>query len=150
MIDIDGTLSLFDTRTRRLEARETMPGSSPRKAADYAAVLAGPTGLDALRFSDDGTRLAVGGLDPAVLDARTRKRRARPTLDDVRYFYAMRFAPDGRTLLAGIAGPGREISSSASPSRAGARSAAPRLITPARRARDADAHARRDGAWSPR
>ena len=31
-------------------------------------------------------------------------------LNDPRYFYAMRFADDGRTLLAVAAGPGNEIS----------------------------------------
>ena len=128
MIDMEGTLSLFDTQTRRLEARETMPGFSPRKAADYAAVLAGPTGLDALRFSDDGTRLAVGGLDPAVLDARTRKVVMR-TLNNVRYFYAMHFAPDGRTVLAGVAGPGREVSAQRFAVASGRPIGAPRLIT---------------------
>ena len=128
MIDIDGTLSLFDTDTRRLEARETMPGFSPRAAADYAAVLAGPTGLDALRFSDDGTRLAVGGLDPAVLDARTRKVVMRE-LNNVRYFYAMHFAPDGRTVLAGVAGPGRAISAQRFAVASGRSIGVPRLIT---------------------
>ena len=128
MIDIDGTLSLFDTDTRRLEARETMPGFSPRAAADYAAVLAGPTGLDALRFSDDGTRLAVGGLDPAVLDARTRKVVMRE-LNNVRYFYAMHFAPDGRTVLAGVAGPGRAISAQRFAVASGRPIGVPRLIT---------------------
>ena len=128
MIDIEGTLSLFDTHTRRLEARETMPGFSPRNAADHAAVLAGPTGLDALRFSDDGTRLAVGGLDPAVLDARTRKP-VMPKLTNVRYFFAVHFAPDGRTVLAGIAGPGREISAQRFAVASGRPIGAPRSIT---------------------
>ena len=128
MIDIEGTLSLFDTHTRRLEARETMPGFSPRNAADHAAVLAGPTGLDALRFSDDGTRLAVGGLDPAVLDARTRKL-VMPKLNNVRYFFAVHFAPDGRTVLAGVAGPGRAISAQRFAVASGRRIGVPRLIT---------------------
>ena len=128
MIDSEGTLSLFDTHTRRLEAREPMPGFSPRNAVDYAAVLAGPIGLDALRFSDDGTRLAVGGLDPAVLDPRTRKL-VMPKLSNVRYFFAMHFAPDGRTVLAGIAGPGRAISAQRFAVATGRPIGAPRSIT---------------------
>jgi WD40 repeat protein/DNA-binding SARP family transcriptional activator len=115
MIDIDGTLSLFDTQTSRLEARETMQGF----------VDATP---DVLGFSDDGTRLAVGGREPAVLDVRTRKLVMRNE-DAVRGFYAVRFVPDGRTLLAGIAGPGTEISVQRLAVATGRPIGLPRLIT---------------------
>jgi WD40 repeat protein/DNA-binding SARP family transcriptional activator len=98
MIDIDGTLSLFDSRTGRLDVRDTMPGFTDAVA-----------GADALRFSDDGTRLLVGGSEPAVLDARTLKVVMRDVGDD-RAYWGVRFAHDGRTFLAGLAGPGSERS----------------------------------------
>ncbi len=125
MIDIDGTLSLFDTRTRRLVARETMPGFG---AGVIGIKVPGVISPDVLRFSDDGTRLAVGGTQPAVLDVRTRKVVMRKE-DDSRYFYAMRFAADGRTLLAGVSGPGNEISAQRFAVASGHPIGMPRLIT---------------------
>ena len=141
MIDIDGTLSLFDTRTRRLEARETMPGFG---LGVIGVAVPGVISPDVLRFSDDGTRLAVGGTQPAVLDVRTRKVVMRKRRRLGRYFYAMRFAADGRTLLAGVSGPGDRDQRSAlrRGERAPDRHAA--IDHAARPARDPDAHARRE------
>jgi WD40 repeat protein len=99
MIDIDGTLSLFDTQTRRLEAREAMQGFELP-----------PTGPDSLAFSADGTRLAVGGWEPTVLDARTLKVVMRNEISDGRAYFGVLFARDGRTLLLSIGGPGQERS----------------------------------------
>ncbi len=125
MIDIDGTLSLFDTGTRRLEARETVPAFG---LGVIGVEVPGVISPDVLRFSADGTRLAVGGAQPAVLDVRTRKVVMRK-LDDGRYFYAVQFAPDGRSLLAGVAGPGTEISAQRFTVASGRPIGTPRLIT---------------------
>ena len=63
-----------------------------------------------------------------VLDARTRKV-VMSKLNDGRYFYAMRFTPDGRTLLAGVSGPGTEISAQRFAVASGRPIGTPRLIT---------------------
>ena len=57
-VDVDGELWLLDAETRRRIAEPRLvPGATDLKP-----------GFDALRFSGDGSRLAVGGLQPAVLD----------------------------------------------------------------------------------
>ena len=128
-----------DHRHRRHAKPVRHTHAASRSARDHARVFAaqggglrrGPGGPDRSRraaLSDDGTRLAVGGLDPAVLDARTRKL-VMPKLNNVRYFFAVHFAPDGRTVLAGIAGPGREISTQRFAVASGRPIGAPRLIT---------------------
>jgi WD40 repeat protein len=92
-IDDDGTLSFIDTRTRRPAARpRTVPGSPP----------SGPVGLDDLRFSPDGSRLAVGGGQPVVLDARTHRVLARLRILEGHSICGLRFSPDGRTLFAAL------------------------------------------------
>ena len=125
MIDIDGTLSWFDTSTRRLEARETVPAFG---LGVIGVAVPGVISPDVLRFSEDGTRLAVGGAQPAVLDVRTRKVVMRK-LDDSRYFYAVQFAADGRSLLAGISGPGTAISAQRFTVASGRPIGTPRSIT---------------------
>ena len=68
VLDTNGTLRLLDTRTRqRIAPPQTVPGVNPFDDA---------TGFEGLRFSPDGARLAVGGSDPAILDARTGRRLA--------------------------------------------------------------------------
>ena len=85
-VDDDGTLSIVDTRTRRPAARPpTLPG---------------PVAADGVRFSNDGSRIAVGGEQPVVLDARTRRVLARLPLHDVQVSHDLRFSADGRTLFA--------------------------------------------------
>src|SRR6185503_6770212 len=60
-VDAVGTLTLIDTRTRQPVAR-------PQTVAGHL-----DWGPDDLRFSSDGSRLAVGGGEPVVLDTRTRR-----------------------------------------------------------------------------
>src|SRR5262249_9162781 len=95
-IDVDGTLSMFDTRTRRLGARGPVPGLGGGVRDRDVDTTVGPDGR---RFSDDGRGLAVGGSQPAVLDARTGKVVARHIGQEVRAYSGVRWAPDGRTLL---------------------------------------------------
>ena len=61
-VDADGTLQpdRYPARCARWRGRSPSPAS---RAA----------GSDALRFSDDGSRLAVGGAEPVILDARTQR-----------------------------------------------------------------------------
>ena len=69
-IDNDGTLTFVDARTRRATGRpSTVPG---RRRHHRRGAQARP-----LRFSPDGSRLAVGGGEPVVLDARTHRVLAR-------------------------------------------------------------------------
>jgi WD40 repeat protein/DNA-binding SARP family transcriptional activator/energy-coupling factor transporter ATP-binding protein EcfA2 len=85
-VDDDGMLTIVDTRTRRPAARpQTLPG---------------PVAADGVRFSNDGSRIAVGGEQPVVLDARTRRVLARLPLHDVHVSHDLRFSADGRTLFA--------------------------------------------------
>jgi WD40 repeat protein/DNA-binding SARP family transcriptional activator len=86
-VDGDGTLSRIDSRTRRPSvASQTVPGHT----------IYGP---DDVRFSDDGSMIAVGGSDQQILDARTQRVVSTlRTSEDV--ISGMRFSPDGRTLFA--------------------------------------------------
>jgi WD40 repeat protein/DNA-binding SARP family transcriptional activator len=99
-IDHDGTLSFVDRRTRRPVGRPiTIPGIVG------VIIDAASVGLDFLQFSPDGSRLAVGGGKPVVLDARTHRSlfplRIRPEW----FVYGLRFSNDGRTIVAAVAGP---------------------------------------------
>jgi WD40 repeat protein/DNA-binding SARP family transcriptional activator len=92
VIDTDGTLSLIDTATRRPVARPlTVPGG-----------FAGVETWEGLSFSEDSSRLAVGGTQPVVLDARTHRVVARLPAMDNRTIESLRLSADGRTLLAAV------------------------------------------------
>jgi WD40 repeat protein len=96
-VDNDGTLSFVDVRTRRAAGPTvTVPG--------HVGII-DEVRLDHVQFSPDGARLAVGGAKPVVLDSRTHRVLARLPLGPVRFIYALRFSPDGRTLFAAIAAP---------------------------------------------
>ena len=83
-VDTDGTLRRLDARTLRpLAQPQTVPTSN---------------GWVDLRFSDDGSRLAAGGGEALILDARTQRVHAR--LGTTRIILGQRFSPDGRTLFA--------------------------------------------------
>ena len=58
-----------------------------------------------MHFSPDGTRIAVGGEFPVVVDARTHRVVTRLDIGENVFAYALRFAPDGRTVLAVVANP---------------------------------------------
>ena len=96
-IDNDGTLSFVDARTRR--------AVGPPLAIPGQVGIIDEVRLDHLRFSPDGSRLAVGGGAPVVVDARTRRVLARLALGDDTFVYALRFSPDGRTLFTAVAVP---------------------------------------------
>jgi WD40 repeat protein/DNA-binding SARP family transcriptional activator len=97
-LDHDGTLTFVDARTRRSPSR-------PSTVSGLAGVIIDAVLRPDVRFSPDGSRVAVGGGEPVVLDARTHRVRARLRIERDRIMYAMRFSPDGRTLVAAIALP---------------------------------------------
>jgi WD40 repeat protein/DNA-binding SARP family transcriptional activator len=98
-IDIDGTVTFVDRQTRRPAGRPaTVPGQAP-------CIIVAEVRLDHLRFSPDGSRLAVGGCHPVILDAHTHRVLAPLRIRDDQFVYALRFSPDGRTLFAAIANP---------------------------------------------
>ena len=131
-IDNDGTLSFVDLRTRR-------PAGPPATVPGHVGHHRPTVRLDHLQFSPDGSRLAVGGGEPVVLDARTRRVLARLRVGTDRFIYALRFSPDGRTLFAAVGLPPDGATPSSASTRAPASpSAAGRHG--ARRPRDADAH----------
>ena len=88
LVDADGELWLVDTQTRRQLAK-------PRLVPGLTDL---PPESDALQFSHDGSQLAVGGLQPAVLD--TASLRPVAMLRTSLLVSKVRFSPDGRTLLA--------------------------------------------------
>ena len=96
-IDNDGTLSFVDARTRR--------AVGPPLAIPGQVGIIDEIRRDDLRFSPDGSRLAVGGEAPVIVDARTRRVVTRLALGGDTFVYALRFSPDGRTLFATVAVP---------------------------------------------
>ena len=99
LLDNDGTLSFVDARTRRPVGRVITVSGIAGVIIDAASV-----GLDFLQFSPDGSRLAVGGGEPVVIDVRTH-RELFPLRVTERIVYGLRFADDGRTLLAAVPAP---------------------------------------------
>jgi WD40 repeat protein/DNA-binding SARP family transcriptional activator len=98
-IDIDGTVTFVDTRTRRPTGPPAIvPGQAP-------CIIVAAVRLDHLRFSPDGSRLAVGGCHPVILDAHTHRVLAPLRIGDDQFIYALRFSPDSRRLFAAIANP---------------------------------------------
>jgi DNA-binding SARP family transcriptional activator/WD40 repeat protein len=91
LLSQDGTLTSIDTRTRRAVA--------PRYAA-FSHDAPPLTNFDDVRFSHDGTRLAVGGEAPAILDPRSHRLLAGLQIARDRVVYSLRFAPDARTVFA--------------------------------------------------
>ena len=92
-------MSFVDPRTRR-------PAGPPANVPGHAGVIVDSAiRLDHVRFSPDGSRLAVGGGEPMVLDARTHRVLVRLRFTHDGFIYAMHFSPDGRTLFAAVAIP---------------------------------------------
>jgi WD40 repeat protein len=86
-LDARGTLHQVDARTRAPLARPlTVPAYNE--------------GLDNVRFSDDGSMLAIGGPHPMIVEPRTSRVITR--LGSRNYLFSPRFSPDGRTLFAGV------------------------------------------------
>jgi WD40 repeat protein/DNA-binding SARP family transcriptional activator len=92
MLDEDGTLSSVDTESRR-------PVAPPYVALGHtdAAVW---SSFDDVRFSPDGSRIAVGGSAAAILDARSFRLRTGLEIGPDRFVQSLRFAPDGRIVFA--------------------------------------------------
>ena len=90
-VDSDGTLRRLDARTLRPLARpQTVPSAD---------------GWVTLSFSDDGSRLAAGGGEAAILDPQTQRVHTRRGTKG--HVYGPRFSPDGRTLFAIVEAYGR-------------------------------------------
>jgi WD40 repeat protein/DNA-binding SARP family transcriptional activator len=95
LLDNEGALSRVDPVTRRRRApRRGIPG-----------FRGGPTGVDAVRFSDDGSLLAVAGSQPIVIDVTTGRTLASLPTSDSRYVVSVDFAADRRSLIATIDSP---------------------------------------------
>jgi DNA-binding SARP family transcriptional activator/WD40 repeat protein/energy-coupling factor transporter ATP-binding protein EcfA2 len=88
-IDDDSMLHFKDTRTRRV-------ATGPQVVGAWSG---------ALRFSDDGSRLAVAADPSIIMDARTHRVLARLRTIPGRLTYGLSFSPDGHTLYAAIATP---------------------------------------------
>ena len=101
-IDNDGELAFVDPRTRLAAGRPTTV------SGHAGCVIDAQLRLDHMRYSPDGSRLAVGGCEPVILDSRTHRVLTRLRLghDPLgRILYGMQFSPDGRTLYAALALP---------------------------------------------
>jgi WD40 repeat protein/DNA-binding SARP family transcriptional activator len=94
VLDADGTLTFVDTRTRR-----AVGPSYPALGHEYH-----DGEFDDLRFSPDGTRVAVGGDAPAIVDARSHRLLVGLRNRKDRTVYSVRFSPDGLTVVA-LIGP---------------------------------------------
>jgi DNA-binding SARP family transcriptional activator/WD40 repeat protein len=97
-IDYDGTVTFVDTRTRRRTGR---PAAVAGSVAD--GVIVDADLRPDVRFSPDGSLVAVAGSSPVVLDARTHRVLARLRIGTGRIMYTVRFSPSGRALSAAIA-----------------------------------------------
>jgi WD40 repeat protein/DNA-binding SARP family transcriptional activator len=89
MLDGAGEVTFVDTRTRRAVG-------PPYPALGHG--IPGEFSFDDLRFSPDGSRVAVGGYAAAIVDARSH--RLLTGLRTRALVYSVRFSPDGRTLFA--------------------------------------------------
>ena len=98
----DGTLRFLDVRTRR-------PAGQPVALPGYTGcVIDSIVRFDQLRYSPDGSRIAVGACAPAILDATTHRVLAHLQIGSDRFgrlVSGLRFSPDGRTLYAAVALP---------------------------------------------
>ncbi len=92
VLDADGVLSFIDSATRR--------AVGPSYAALGHQFFDGAVPYDDVRFSPDGSRIAVGGDAPAVVDARSHRLVTGLKVRRDRLVYALRFSPDGRTVFA--------------------------------------------------
>ena len=98
-LENDGRLRFVDTRTR-------LPKGPPATIPGLAGVIIDAELRPEVRFSPNGSRVAVGGGKPVILDARTHRALSSLRVGRGRVMYAMRFSPDGRRLIAAIALPG--------------------------------------------
>ncbi len=90
----DGTLRFVDTRTRRVAAPPVAMPPGDQAPCTIAAVLR----FDQLHYSPDGSRIAIGGCKPVILDAATHRVIAHLKVGSNDLVYGLRFSPDGRTL----------------------------------------------------
>ncbi len=120
VIDDESTLSVLDTRTRR-------PAARPRTVVGLGWNIR-EIGFDGLRFSNDGSRLAVGGGEPVVFDTRTWRVLARLPSKEWS-IHQLRFSPDGRTLFALIDRPPRATAIQRFDARSGRPLGRPRPVT---------------------
>ena len=142
-IDNDGTLTFVDARTRRPAGPPTtVPGLEPASSSTRSS---GPT----VRFSPDGSRLAVGGGKPVILDARTHRVLApRCASADDRILYAAALLARRAHAVRRHRGPaGRATRRSSASTRAAAGRSARAQARAARRPGGAHAHARRPARW---
>jgi dipeptidyl aminopeptidase/acylaminoacyl peptidase len=96
-MDHDGTLTFVDTRTRR-------PIGKPVTVPGLVGVIVDAELQPEVRFSPDGSMVAVGGGSPSVYDVRTHRRISALRVPES-ITYGLHF--DGRDLIASIVWPGR-------------------------------------------
>src|SRR6185503_16763604 len=95
VLDRDGALDRIDAGTRRRRApRRLVPGFP-----------AGRGLVDAVRFSGDGSLLAIAGSPALVIDAGTGRSVASLPLAELRSILSARFAADERSIIATIDSP---------------------------------------------
>ena len=98
-VDIDGTLTFKDTRTRRTA------GSPAEQVPGLVGYVIDSFLQPNVVFSPDGSLLAVGGGRPSVYDARTHRRIARLPVPPQSLMYALTFSPHGRELIGTMVRP---------------------------------------------
>ena len=71
----------------------------------HLGILDAAVPSDHVHFSPDGTRIAVGGGTPVIVEAKSHRVLTRLDIGENVFAYSLRFAPDGRTVLAVVADP---------------------------------------------
>ena len=99
-VDVDGTLTFKDTRTRR-----TLGAPAAQVPGLVGYVIDADVQPNVV-FSPDGSLLAVGGGLPTVYGARTHRRIARLRVPPNSITYGLTFSPDGRELIGTMVRPG--------------------------------------------
>jgi WD40 repeat protein/DNA-binding SARP family transcriptional activator len=122
MIDNGGRVTLVDTRTRDAVGRSQI-------VAGIVGLSPQPVGVDLVQFSPDGSRLAVGGDQPGLIEPGKPGAVHRLDTFEGQYVYRLRFSADGRTLFAAVENaPDRATSLQAFDARSGRKVGPERVV----------------------